>query len=85
MTTQKQQLGENRGGGLSIEVKDWKPNPEQVRAEMENLDAMFSAWPECRLCGQRTAQLDRYGLCSKTSQPHKDWRAGVRADMKAGA
>lgn len=65
--------------------QQWTPNRDVTRAVMDDLDGMFSAWPTCRLCGQRTGQLDKFGLCSKTSEAHKDWRAGVRAEMKAGA
>lgn len=84
MTSQVKQRGEARGGGMTEEVSDWQPDRQITRAAMEDLEAMFSAWPACGLCGQRAGQLDKYGLCSKVSQAHKDWRAGVRAE-RAGA
>lgn len=64
--------------------EQWTPNRDVTHAAMDDLEAMFAAWPACRLCGQRTRQLDKFGLCSKTSEAHKDWRAGARAEMKAG-
>lgn len=57
----------------------------RVAAALADVDAGQSAAATCALCGQRTYRLDRFGLCSKKSQPHEEWRAGVRADEKAGA
>lgn len=57
----------------------------QSAVELEAIDIMQSGLPTCKLCGQRANRLDRFGLCSKTSEPHMEWRAGVRADEKSGA
>lgn len=67
------------------EEVQWVPDRAVTRAALAGIDVAQSAWPVCRLCGQRTVKLDRFGLCSKTSKPHQEWRAEVRADMKAGA
>ena len=58
---------------------------ERIAAELAVIDVLHEGKPTCRLCGQVTNVLDRFGLCPKVSQPHQDYRAGVRADMKAGA
>jgi hypothetical protein len=56
----------------------------RVAVALAEIDANQAHLPTCALCGQRSLKLDRFGLCSKVSQPHLDWRAGVRADEKAG-
>ncbi len=56
----------------------------RVAAELATIDAHHEGKPTCALCGQRANKLDRFGLCSKTSEPHQDWRAAARADEKAG-
>ncbi|MGQ7313398.1 hypothetical protein ACUOFU_16955 [Microbacterium arabinogalactanolyticum] len=63
----------------------WTPNPQVTRDALDRIDAAQADYPTCGLCGQRAIALDKFGLCSKVSQAHKDWRAGVRADMKVGA
>ena len=63
----------------------WTPNRDVTLEALAEIDAIQAGSPTCRLCGQRTRRLDKYGLCSKNSEPHKDWRAGVRAEMKAGS
>ncbi|MEI3845231.1 MULTISPECIES: hypothetical protein [unclassified Microbacterium] len=80
-----QQLGEDRGGGMTETATAWTPDRAVTLRALEEIDAIQAGSPTCRLCGQACRQLDRYGLCSKTSEAHKDWRAGLRADMKAGA
>ncbi|MFB7843604.1 hypothetical protein [Microbacterium sp. NPDC056052] len=64
---------------------DWKPDRAVTLAALEEIDVIQAGSPTCRLCGQRCNRLDKYGLCSKTSEAHQGWRAGVRNDMKAGA
>ncbi|MFD6699715.1 MULTISPECIES: hypothetical protein [unclassified Microbacterium] len=66
-------------------VADWKPDRAVTLAALEAIDRKQAGSPTCALCGQRANQLDKYGLCSKVSDDHKDWRADVRADRKAGA
>lgn len=68
--------------------QEWTPGDEsreRVHEALAEIDAIQAGSPECRLCGQRTRQLDKFGLCSKTSEAHQDWRAGIRAERKAGA
>lgn len=55
----------------------------RAQVELDRIDVKQAGHPTCALCGQRAATLDRFGLCRKVSDPHKDWRAGVRADEKA--
>lgn len=85
------EANELRDGGWSLTEKGWVLDPsqtERVRAlqaeEMARIDRAQAHYPQCALCGQRATSLDRFGLCSKVSDPHKEWRAGVRADEKAG-
>lgn len=82
---QVEQLGENRGGGMTEAVADWTPDRAVTLAALEAIDHRQRPFPACALCEQRAVKLDRFGLCSKTSEAHQDWRAGVRNDMKAGA
>ncbi|MCC2030638.1 hypothetical protein [Microbacterium allomyrinae] len=77
-------------GGWSTDEKGWKLDPSQaehvrkVNAEaMARIDRTHTGYPVCGLCGQRVIKLDRFGLCSKVSQPHQDDRAAARADEKA--
>lgn len=56
----------------------------RTAAALAEVDAVQANSPTCALCGQRARVLDRFGLCSKTSDPHKEWRAGVRAEEKNG-
>jgi hypothetical protein len=67
------------------EKSDWKPDRDITRAELETIAMSHEGRPTCHLCGQTTNALDRFGLCSKTSEAHKNWRAGVRLEMKAAA
>lgn len=47
----------------------------RIDAEYARIEALHAGKPECSLCGQRANALDEYGLCSKVSDPHKEWRA----------
>ncbi|ABR10450.1 MULTISPECIES: hypothetical protein [Bacteria] len=64
--------------------REWAPDRAVTLAALADIDAVQAGAPTCALCGQRAIRLDTYGLCSKTSEQHKDWRAGVRTDRKAG-
>lgn len=57
----------------------------RVTAALAAVDRSHALHPECSLCGQRTTGLDRFGLCSKVSVPHEEWRAEMRANEKTGA
>lgn len=68
------------------EKKEWVFDDDakaRVAAELAAIDMSHEGKPTCALCGQRCNSLDRAGLCSKVSEAHKDWRAGVRADRRA--
>lgn len=56
----------------------------RVEAEMRRIDRAHSDLPRCRVCGQHVNRLDKYGLCSKTSEVHQIQR-GVLPARKAGA
>ena len=70
---------------MSDEKPEWQPDRAVTLAALEEIDHQQAGCPTCALCGQRANRLDKYGLCSKTSEAHQDWRAGVRADIKTGA
>jgi hypothetical protein len=81
-----------KDGGWANTDKGWVLHPsqqERVRLEhvanMARIDKIQAGYPECALCGQRTIKLDRFGLCSRISEPHKAWRAEALADEKAEA
>ena len=67
--------------------KQWAASDASRAATAEALariDRAQASYPRCALCGQRCVKLDRFGLCSKTSEPHQEWRARGRAERKAG-
>lgn len=68
---------------MSDDKAEWKPNPEVIADELRNLDAIHEGKPTCKLCGQVVNQLDRFGLCSKISTSHKEWR-GETVPSKKG-
>ena len=51
--------------------------------QLAAIDVAHANAPRCGLCGQRCPELDRFGLCSKTSVTHMEDRAAARAEMKA--
>ena len=63
----------------------WTADRDLTRAVLAAIDDRQAVHAECALCGQRSVRLDKFGLCSKKSRPHNDWRDEVRADLKAGA
>lgn len=80
-------IADDRGGAMGAPAEDWVYDDaarKRVEAALAKIDARHEGKPECALCGQRVNVLDRFGLCSKISDPHKEWRAGVLADEKAG-
>ncbi|WP_337004053.1 MULTISPECIES: hypothetical protein [unclassified Microbacterium] len=56
------------------EAPEWKPNRERIADELRNVDAIHEGKPKCRLCGQVVNRLDTFGLCSKVTAAHKEWR-----------
>ena len=69
---------------MSDEKPEWKPDRAVTLGALAEVDTQQRNAPTCALCGQRAAELDRYGLCSKVTEDHKTWRADARADMKTG-
>jgi len=67
----------------AVEDKDWVPDRGVTLGELRIVDMIHEGKPTCRLCGQVVNRLDTFGLCSKTSQAHQEWR-GI-APKKKGA
>ncbi|WP_292788422.1 MULTISPECIES: hypothetical protein [unclassified Microbacterium] len=67
----------------SIEAKPWAPNREVTLEQLRVVDMIHEGKPACRLCGQITNGLDRFGLCSKVSPAHREWRGDVAPAKKA--
>lgn len=68
------------------EEKDWTPNREVTLDRLRIVAMMHEGWPQCRLCGQTVYRLDKFGLCSKVSDAHREWRGDpVPRKKKAGA
>lgn len=59
-----------------------------ARAELDRIQAFHETQCElcrrCALCGQLTHRLDDFGLCTKISTPHLEWRQRVNK-MEAAA
>lgn len=54
--------------------KEWQPDRSITRTALEAIDIFHEGKPTCRLCGQRVNRLDTFGLCSKTSDTHQQYR-----------
>lgn len=66
------------------EPKEWTRDEaaaERIRAELTVIDMVHEGKPTCRLCGQTTNRLDTFGLCSKTTDAHKE-RRGQTVPLK---
>lgn len=61
----------------------WVLDREVTIAALAEIDQRQAHHLTCALCGQRTLKLDKFGLCSKVSEPHKKWRAETRAEQQA--
>lgn len=57
-----------------VAEKEWHPDRSVTRIELEAIDMAHEGKPTCRLCGQRVIRLDSFGLCSKTSDAHQQYR-----------
>lgn len=75
-------------GGWSNTEKGWVLHPSQearnraeVAAALAEIDRRQAHYPVCGLpgCGQRTIQLDKFGLCTKVSESHASIRRAERA------
>lgn len=68
------------------EEKEWAPSREVTLERLRIVDMIHEGKPACRLCGQTVNHLDKFGLCSKVSDAHKEWRGEpVPRKKKAGA
>ncbi|UPL13039.1 hypothetical protein [Microbacterium galbinum] len=66
-----------------VEAPEWKANREITLEQLRIVDMVHESKPACRLCGQITNGLDRFGLCSKVSPTHREWRGDVVPSKKA--
>ncbi|WEG10408.1 hypothetical protein PU630_07635 [Microbacterium horticulturae] len=57
---------------------------ERATAELGRVDREQAGYPRCGLCGQQAGRLDKFGLRSKTSEAHQEWRAAARAERRTG-
>lgn len=67
------------------EENAWAPTArgrEIAQAHLDDIARIHTLHPKCALCGQHAVTLDRFGLCSKTSDSHKAWRTDARADNR---
>lgn len=76
----------------TVRIEDpsnYTPTPEALAAAdlvLERIQARHEAeCDRCSLCGQLSNRLDDFGLCSKVSESHVQWRARVRRIEKAAA
>ncbi|WP_205814376.1 hypothetical protein [Microbacterium sp. K35] len=65
------------------EAKPWAPSRAVTLEQLRIVDMIHEGKPACRLCGQITNSLDRFGLCSKVSPAHREWRGDVAPSKKA--
>lgn len=56
------------------EPKEWVPNREVTLERLRIVDMIHEGKPQCRLCGQIVNRLDGFGLCSKTTELHRQRR-----------
>ncbi|WP_288874205.1 hypothetical protein [uncultured Microbacterium sp.] len=68
----------------AAEEKEWAPNREVTLEQLRVVDMIHEGKPACRLCGQVVNRLDMFGLCSKTSEAHKEWRGETAPRKKNG-
>lgn len=65
------------------EAKSWEPNREVTLEQLRIVDMIHESKPTCRLCGQTVNRLDAFGLCSKTTESHRQRRGDFTPAKKA--
>lgn len=65
--------------------KEWTPDRQVTLERLRIVDMIHEGKPACRLCGQTVNHLDKFGLCSKVSDSHKEWRGEPVPRKKNGA
>lgn len=65
------------------QAPEWTLDRAVTVAALAEIDERQKHHPKCALCGQRAIRLDTFGLCSKNSEPHEEWRKAGRAEAKA--
>lgn len=66
----------------AAEEKVWVPNREVTLERLRIVDMVHEGKPQCRLCGQVVNRLDAFGLCSKTSESHRQRRGDFNPAKK---
>jgi hypothetical protein len=69
----------------AVEEKEWAPNREVTLELLRIVDMIHEGKPACRLCGQIVNRLDVFGVCSKVSNAHKEWRGEPVPRKRNGA
>ncbi|TCJ28743.1 hypothetical protein E0W80_04385 [Microbacterium sp. PI-1] len=67
----------------SVDEREWRPNRDVTLAELRIVDMIHEGKPTCRLCGQVVNRLDTFGLCSKTTESHRQRRGDFTPAKKA--
>lgn len=66
-----------------VEEDEWTPDRMVTLKRLRIVDMMHEGWPQCRLCGQTVYRLDTFGLCSKTTESHRQRRGDFTPTKKA--
>ncbi|MFC7942677.1 hypothetical protein ACFUPZ_05390 [Microbacterium oxydans] len=69
----------------TVEEKEWTPDRAVTLERLRIVDMIHEGKPACRLCGQTVNRLDTYGLCSKTTEPHRHRRGDFTQTKKGRA
>lgn len=67
----------------AVEEKEWTPNRDVTLGELRIVDMIHEGKPQCRLCGQIVNRLDGFGLCSKTTELHRQRRGDMTPAKRA--
>lgn len=67
----------------TVEEKEWTPNRAVTLERLRIVDMIHEGKPQCRLCGQIVNRLDGFGLCSKTTELHRQRRGDFTQTKKA--
>jgi hypothetical protein len=65
------------------EGKEWQPDRGVTLEQLRIVDMIHEGKPACRLCGQIVNRLDAFGLCSKTTESHRQRRGDFTPAKKA--
>jgi len=63
--------------------KEWAADRQVTLERLRIVDMVHEGKPTCRLCGQVVNRLDTFGLCSKTTESHRQRRGDFAPAKKA--